>query len=65
MPDRYTTEEAAALLEVHPSRVNQLKSVLALSVEKVGGANFFSLPQIKTMKRWLAANGYKKGGKKR
>jgi hypothetical protein len=64
MPDRYTTEEAGVELGVTPARVNQLKDDLKIPVEKIGKANFFSLPQIKTMKKWLAENGYKKGGKK-
>lgn len=64
MPDRYTTEEAGVTLEVTPARVRQLANDLQIEPEKIGKANFFSLPQIKAMKKWLAENGYKKGGKK-
>lgn len=64
MPDRYTTEEAGVTLEVTPARVRQLANDLRIEPEKIGKANFFSLPQIKQMKKWLAENGYKKGGKK-
>lgn len=64
MPDRYTTEETGVTLEVTPARVRQLANDLQIEAEKIGKANFFSLPQIRQMQKWLKENGYKKTGKK-
>lgn len=64
MPDRYTTEEAGATLGVTPARVRQLANDLGIDVEKIGKAIFFTLPQIRQMKKWLAENGYKREAKK-
>lgn len=65
MPDRYTTEEAGASLNVTPARVRQLANDLAIEPERIAKGLFFSFMQIKQMKKWLTENGYKKGAKKR
>lgn len=63
MPDRYTAKEASAVLNVTPARVNQLIKKVGLTVERIGGADFFSPAQIKQMRKWLDEYGRKRGAK--
>jgi hypothetical protein len=62
MPDRYTTEEAGAALNVTPARVRQLAKDLGIEPERLAKGLFFCPAQIKLMKKWLKENGYRKKG---